>query len=167
MSTTLKDPNSAENDAKEKLQDPYRHKSLPSNGDADSPYANPEDIKKDIADRSVIGDAERNARPTNQEASIDQRENAGHSWTNNVSEKAKSDAISKKFLKKKGVWILFGVGGVSIFSIFDNPNLVMFILFLFRPNLTNISFRFSFVIEIISVFFQNFIFKYNSILFAW
>ncbi len=128
MSTTLKDPNSAENDAKEKLQDPYRHKSLPSNGDADSPYANPEDIKKDIADRSVIGDAERNARPTNQEASIDQRENAGHSWTNNVSEKAKSDAISKKFLKKKGVWILFGVGGVSIFSIFNTlifPSLML------------------------------------------
>lgn len=135
MPTTRKQPNAAENDARQKLEDPYRYKSLPTKGDADSRYANPEDVRRDIVDRPTISDAEKNARPNNPREPIDRQEN-NTPWSIKISSNSQKTSsnlgFSKKSLKKYGalaglisfivgfsLWLIF-----NFFSIFGLDNLM-------------------------------------------
>lgn len=124
MSTSLKDPNAAENDAQGKLEDPYRHRSLPSSGDADNPYANPQDIKRDIGDRPTIGNAERNARPHSPHVPINQQEGAGSINYTGSGKKYPQKKPSATWLRKKGVWMLVVAtlaSGAIVWNTFITP----------------------------------------------
>lgn len=128
MPTSLKDPNSAENDARRKLEDPYIARSARElNNLHNLPTHEREDPIKTHDTLKDLEEAGTKIPSSNNEKSIDSRENAGTWETKFGTLKPKQSKNEGRFriFKKKRTWLIFGGGlfsiGVFLGGIFQGP----------------------------------------------